>query len=73
MENRLRKSIETGNGYITRFSTLANAIQYRSTRNSSKTTPIILGNDGKFWLTSTNRAASILQRWGYDTAEEQNA
>ncbi len=54
--------------YITRFSTLANALSYRNTRNSYKTTPIILGDDNKFWLAKNNNVAYKLNDQGYDFA-----
>jgi len=55
-------------GYIVRYSNLGVAIRACRSRNRYRTTPIILGDDGKFWLAPNNKVAAKLQAMGYEVA-----
>jgi len=50
-----------------RYNTLASA-QSASDRRVYWV-PVLLGDDGRYWLPATNREASILIKSGYEVAE----
>ena len=53
---------------IRRYSTLANAIEFTKNARYGRMTPIILGDDGKFWFCSSPKWAYRLISAGYDEA-----
>lgn len=61
----MNKITNIPNSNISRFNDIANAISYRN-RMAKYHPPIIMGCDGRFWVTSTNRQASILINAGYE-------
>ena len=51
---------------VRKYSTLKMAKRVSSNREHY--VPILLGDDGKFWLVSTNEAARVLMKAGYKKA-----
>jgi len=51
---------------VRRFSSLA--IAQGAAVNQKYWTPVLLGDDGRFWVPATNREASILINAGYEAA-----
>lgn len=69
MNARIETALNNPNsGYIARFTTLSNALSYRNTRQNYTSTPILLGDDGKFWLAPNNKVAYKLIDMGYEVA-----
>lgn len=56
--------------YISRYASLSNAMSARSHNVdvTTRRTPIVLGDDGKFWVCRNNRVAYTLEKLGYEFA-----
>lgn len=66
LDNRIQKAISGQSYAISRFKTLAQAIEYR---NSCKyRVPVVLGNDDKFWVCPNNKWVGRLIDMGYELA-----
>lgn len=63
MTKRTQQALQT----TMRYNTLASA-QSASDRRVYLV-PVLLGDDGRYWLPATNREASILIKSGYEVAE----
>lgn len=54
---------------VSRYSSLKTAKE--AAMNQKYWTPVLLGDDGKYWVPFTNREAGILMRAGYEKAGER--
>lgn len=58
---------QTAMSNVSRFSSLAVAKEF--SLRQKYWTPVLLGDDGRFWVPATNREASVLTKAGYECAE----